>query len=172
MTHDTGGIVLPSIYKVDTHAVAVQVSLGQDARLEGQMFLRPSIVTLSGVESIADRLNDRDAFFPLRAREASLEVTIVIGKAQVRYVTAEGQPPPDEIVAASSADATQFKLELELDTGEQLSGLFHAVLPRGKRRPLDYINAPHAGTYVPFYVGSRVYVLNRSFIRRLRERTD
>lgn len=161
-----------SIYKVDTHVVTVRVNLGQKSQLQGQMFLRPSIVTLSGVESIADRLNDRDAFFPLRLEEAEQVATVVIGKAQVRYVAADDQPPPDEIVAASSNDATQFKLSLELDDGEELFGLFHAVLPRGKRRPLDYINAPLAGPYVPFYVGSRVYVINRSFIRRLRERTD
>jgi hypothetical protein len=152
--------------------VTVWVNLGQKAPLQGQMFLRPSIVTLSGVESIADRLNDRDAFFPLRLEESEQAVTVMIGKAQVRYVAADEQPPPDEIVAASQHDATQFKLSLELDDGEELFGLFHAVLPRGKRRLLDYINAPLAGPYVPFYVGRRVYVINRSFIRRLRERTD
>ncbi len=160
-----------SIYKVDTHIVAVEVCLGTGAKLEGEMFLRPSIVTLSGVESIADRLNDRDAFFPMRTGDREQAGTEVIGKAQVRYVSAADQPPPDEIMAAAAADATQFNLELELDNGEQLVGLFHAVLPRGKRRPVDYLNAPHAGPYVPFYVGTRVYVIQRSFVRRLRERT-
>ncbi len=160
--------VTSRLYRVDTHIIAVEVSLGSQAPLRGAMFLRPSIVTLTGVESIADRLNDRDAFFPMRVGTGA-DQTEVIGKAQVRYVTADDQPVPDEITVGVGTEATQFKLTLELDTGEELSGVFHAVLPKGKRRPLDFINAPHGGPYVSFYVGSRVYVINRAFIRRLRE---
>jgi len=155
-----------SLYKVDTQTVVVTISLAVDLSLRGDMFLRPSIVTLSGVESIADRLNDRDGFFPLRMETGRTEV---IGKAQVRYVAADAQAIPDEVLSAPEGDATQFQVTVELDTGKALSGVFHAVLPRGKRRALDYINAPHMGAFVPLYVGPRVYVVHRAFIRRLRE---
>lgn len=160
-----------SLYKVDTQVVAVQVDLGPGASFRGEMFLRPSIVTLEGIESIADRLNDRDGFFPLRMSDTSRR-TEVIGKMQVRYVAADGQAHPDEVVAAGEMETSQFSLTIELDTGEELSGVFHAVLPKGKRRPLDYVNAPHGGPFVPFYVAERVYVINRAFIRRLRERGE
>ena len=62
----------------------------------------------------------------------------------------------------------EFRVTLELDDGEELSGVFHAVMPQGKRRPLDFINR-ESGLFVPFYVLKRQYVINRSFIRRLRD---
>jgi hypothetical protein len=161
-----GDRVTPSMYRVDTSAVSVEISFGNQACARGEMFLRPSIVTFSGVESIADRMNDRDAFFPLRVGEQSAN-TLLVGKTQVRYVSADNQPLPDDVISAS-ADAMEFRLTLELDDGEELTGIFHAVMPRGKRRPLDFINR-EIGLFVPFYVLSRQYVINRSFIRRLRD---
>lgn len=154
----------PSMYRVDTSAVAVEVSFGAGARSCGQMFLRPSIVTFSGVESIADRMNDREAFFPLRMEG---NTTQLIGKTQVRYVSADNQPLPDDTIGASS-DAMEFRITLELDDGEELNGVFHAIMPPGKRRALDFINR-EVGLFVPFYVQGRQYVINRSFIRRLRD---
>jgi hypothetical protein len=153
------------MYRVDTSAVSVEVSFGSEARARGEMFLRPSIVTFSGIESIADRMNDRDAFFPLRFGEPA--TTLLVGKTQVRYVSAEDQPLPDDVISAS-ADAMEFRVALELDDGEELVGVFHAVMPQGKRRPLDFINR-ESGLFVPFYVHKRQYVINRSFIRRLRD---
>lgn len=161
-----GTALTPSMYRVDTSVVSVEISFGNQARARGEMFLRPSIVTFSGVESIADRMNDRDAFFPLRAGEQSPS-TQLVGKTQVRYVSAEQQPLPDDVVSAGS-DALAFRMILELDDGEELTGVFHAVMPQGKRRPLDFINR-ESGLFVPFYVLDRQYVINRSFIRRLRD---
>lgn len=159
--------VASSLYKVDTCNVAVSVNLGVAAPLLGEMFLRPSVVTLTGIESIEDRLNDRDTFFPLRVVDGSPR-TEVIGKSQVRYVTAVDEQARDE-ADKTAVDAVRFMISLELDTGEELAGLCHAVLPQGKRRPLDFINAPHAGVFVSLYEGPRVYVIHRGFIRRLRE---
>jgi hypothetical protein len=163
-----GGAVKPSIYRVDTAEVSVEISFGGQARARGTMFLRPSIVTLSGVESIADRMNDRDAFFPLRVGEQT-PATALVGKTQVRYVSADNQPPPDDVITASD-DALQFRMMIELDDGEEINGVFHAVMPQGKRRALDFINR-ESGLFVPFHVQQRQYVINRSFIRRLRDST-
>lgn len=154
------------MYRVDTSAVSVEISFGGQARARGEMFLRPSIVTFSGVESIADRMNDRDAFFPLRVGAEGVN-TLLVGKTQVRYVAADNQPLPDDVISAST-DALAFRITLELDDGEELTGVFHAVMPQGKRRPLDFINR-ESGLFVPFYVLKRQYVINRSFIRRLRD---
>jgi hypothetical protein len=156
------------MYRVDTSAVSVEISFGNQARCRGEMFLRPSIVTLSGIESIADRMNDRDAFFPLRVGESS-QKTLLVGKTQVRYVGADNQPLPDDAIAASS-DAMAFQMIIELDDGEELDGVFHAVMPQGKRRALDFINR-EIGLFVPFYVQQRLYVINRSYVRRLRDST-
>jgi hypothetical protein len=154
------------MYRVDTSAVSVEISFGGQARARGEMFLRPSIVTFSGVESVADRMNDRDAFFPLRVGEHASN-TMLVGKTQVRYVSADDQPLPDDVISAGS-DALGFRMTIELDDGEELTGIFHAVMPQGKRRPLDFINR-ESGLFVPFYVLERQYVVNRSFIRGLRD---
>jgi hypothetical protein len=130
------------------------------------MFLRPSIVTLSGVESIADRLNDRDAFFPLRIAGAAAAQTTIVGKSQVRYLSALLDGPSELSALADASDVVSFQMDVELDDGELLSGVFQAVLPRGKRRALDFING-YEGLFVPFVVGPREYVINRAFIRRI-----
>jgi hypothetical protein len=157
-----------SMYKLDTRALAVEVNHGSAARVFGEMFLRPSIITLSGVESVADRMNDRDAFFPLRVSEPE-PATLLIGKAQVRYVAAPELPDAESSMAAEQAsDSVHFNLDVELDDGLCLNGVFHAVLPRGKRRALDFINEQE-GAFVTFHAEKRQYVINRSFIRRLRD---
>jgi hypothetical protein len=157
-----GGLVKPSLYRVDTRAISVEVSFGAGALFAGEMFLRPSIVTLSGIESLADRLNDRDAFFPLR------EDTLILGKSQVRWVCADVSTQTDVLRVEGASDALSFPMAVELDDGHELSGTFHAVLPQGKRRALDFIN-DQDGLFVDFHVASRLYVINRAFIRRLRD---
>jgi hypothetical protein len=159
-----------SLYKVDTRAVAVEVSFGDRARVSGDMFLRPSIVTLSGVESIADRMNDRDAFFPLRVAGAGA-ATMLVGKAQVRYLSAAFEGLPERSSLPEGTDTVSFRVEVELDQGELLSGVFQALLPRGKRRALDFING-HEGLFVSFVVLGREYVINRAFIRRISEGSE
>jgi hypothetical protein len=155
------------MYKVDTRSVVSEVSFGSGARVVGEMFLRPSFVTATGLESVADRLNDRDAFFPLRVSGAEAG-THFIGKAQVRYVISELEPEPLLIPLGESSDSVEFKLRIELDDGEEIVGLLRAVLPRGKRRALDLINE-HEGNFVPFIVAERQFVIQRQFIRRLRD---
>ncbi len=157
-----------SIYKVETQVVNVRISFGGGASANGDMFLRPSLVTDSGVESVTDRMNDRDAFFPLRIR-AEQDETRLIGKAQVRYVMASEQAAPADVVDAARAESTAFELAIEIDDGEVLSGAFYALLPRGKRRALDYVNGPHAGPFVPLFSADKLYVIHRVFIRHLRE---
>jgi hypothetical protein len=170
MSSVNGGDAQPaSIYRVDTQVVNVRISFGGGAFAQGDMFLRPSLVTDSGVESIADRMNDRDAFFPLRVR-GEREETRLIGKAQVRFVEASDQPAPSDVVEAARAESTAFELAIEIDDGEVLTGAFYALLPRGKRRALDYVNGPHAGPFVPFFALDKLYVIHRAFIRHLRER--
>lgn len=167
MAPSKGGLVKPSLYRVDTRAVSVEVSFGGGALFAGEMFLRPSIVTLSGIESLADRLNDRDAFFPLRVHEPR-EDMLILGKSQVRWVSADASAQSDLLRVEGASDAQSFPMAVELDDGRELTGTFHAVLPAGKRRALDFINEQD-GLFVDMHVASRLYVLNRAFIRRLRD---
>ena len=158
--------IIAGLYRVDTQATPVELSFGSASRVRGEMFLRPSIVTADGVESIADRMNDRDAFFPLRVAEPT-PGTLLVGKTQVRYVCAEDPPVPTALIAGG---AVQLTMTLELDDGELLSGVFFAVMPPGKRRALDFINRDD-GLFVPFFSEQRQYVVNRSFIRSVIDRT-
>jgi hypothetical protein len=159
--------VHPSLYKVDTRVVTAELSFGHGARVTGEMFLRPSFVTASGLESIADRLNDRDAFFPLRVGEPEPR-THIIGKTQVRYVSSAPEPAPFVPQLGEAGEVVELALRIELDDGEELSGLLRAILPHGKRRALDLVNEQE-GTFMSFVAGERQVVLNRSFIRRLRD---
>jgi hypothetical protein len=155
------------MYRVDTRAVAVEVSFGAGALLSGEMFLRPSIVTLSGIESLADRLNDRDAFFPLRVREPAPD-TLILGKSQVRWVSADSSARSDPLPMEGASDVLSFPLSVEFDDGHELVGTVRAMLPPGKRRVLDFINEQD-GLFVDFHAEGRLFVINRAFIRRLRD---
>ena len=160
-----------SLYRVETRAVDVSVWMARGFVVRGDMFLRPSLLTENGLETIAGRMNDRDAFLPVRVREGS-ERTLLLGKAQIRYISAEGLAPHEAMVAATHAQPAAFRVELRLDEGETLRGTCYAGLPPGKRRLLDYFNAPLDGPFVPLFSTERQYVVHRAYVSAIAEQEE
>jgi hypothetical protein len=158
--------VTSTLYKVETEAVEVDVSFAHEKRMHGQMFLRPSIVSATGIESIADRLNDRKPFFPLRVRELQGQ-TVLLGKHQVRFV-ARAVRPAEQAETVRPCTDQQLCAVLEFESGEELVGAFRLAANSDFRRLLDYINYDH-DMFVPFYADRYEYVINRFHIRSCRE---
>ncbi len=152
---------MTSIYRVETEVVSVRMCLGRGDYREGEMFLRPSVVVASGVETLCDRLNDRDSFVPLRVGGK----TLLVGKVQIRYAcrVGESSPPLPE-------GATMHSVCVELDGGDALSGeVVSLSMPAAMRRVLDVMNAEHEGPFVELRNRQGSFAINRRFVRAVRE---
>lgn len=149
-------------FQIDTYTVDVEVSLGDGPRLVGQMFLRQVASGHSGPETLADRLNDVLPFFPLRVTEPE-PATLLVGKAQVRYVIGP-DPTGDDRIALTRAMATQVGASVLLDDGQALSGVMFVELQPGHDRPLDFVNRPEQRFVVLGQPGQEC-LINRNRIR-------
>jgi hypothetical protein len=148
-------------YQIGTQAFAVEVCMASGPPLAGEMFLRPGGVRAS--ETVLERLNDGVAFFPLKAGGNVL----IVGKAQVRYVVTPSLDD-DDSVAEERSSTPQILVTAELDSGEAITGVFFVDLPPDHVRTLDYVNDAKRA-FVALAQLDREYLINRSFIRHLRD---
>jgi hypothetical protein len=115
----------------------------------------------SGVETLCDRLNDRDSFVPLRSEGT----TLLVGKVQIRYACM-----PCERFPALPEGATVHSVRLELDSGDAIGGaLVSLSMPAAMRRALDVMNAEHEGPFVELRNRQGSFAINRRFVRTVRE---
>lgn len=149
-------------YQIQTHLVPVEISLGDGPHLVGQMFLRPHTAGHSGPETVADRLNDRTAFFPVRAITPE-PALLLVGKSQVRYVIAPASGT-NERVAVQRAASVEVGASIMLDGGEVVSGVVFIEGVPGHVRPLDFLNALD-DPFVVLVRPDREYLINRTRIR-------
>jgi hypothetical protein len=151
-----------SSYQIGTQAIAVEVFMASGPSVSGEIFLRPG--GARAAETVAERLNDGTPFFPLKLGDGSV---VLLGKAQVRYVTTPSLDD-DDTVADERSSVPQLLVTAALDTGETITGVFFVDLPPGHIRSLDYVNeANHA--FVALAQLDREYLINRTFIRQLRD---
>jgi hypothetical protein len=151
-----------SSYQIGTQAVAVEVCMASGPRVAGDMFLRPGRVRAG--ETVVERLNDGTPFFPLKGPDGAV---VLVGKAQVRYVVAPSLDDDDEL-ADERSSAPQLLVTAELDSGEAITGVFFVDLPPGHVRTLDYVNEA-TRAFVALAQLDREYLINRSFIKQLRD---
>jgi hypothetical protein len=151
-----------STYQIDTQAFAVEVNMASGPPLSGEMFLRPGGVRPS--ETVLERMNDGVAFFPLKTADGAV---LLVGKAQVRYVVTPSLDDDDD-VAEERSSVPQVLVTAELDSGQAITGVFFVDLPPEHVRALDYINEAKRA-FVALAQLDREYLINRAFIRHLRD---
>jgi hypothetical protein len=154
-------------YQLKTRSLSVEVSLGEGRTLSGDIFLHQGSGAHAGDESIADLMNDDDApFFPLRVTTAGGEM-LLVAKHHVHYMLV---PPlgADERIAAQRESSVRLDVTLELDDGRELAGALYAELPPGKKRTLDFLNAP-GDAFVVLVQKERDCLVNRTKIQILRD---
>jgi hypothetical protein len=153
---------LASSYQIGTQAIAVEIFMASGPSITGEMFLRPGGVRAS--ETVAERLNDGTPFFPLKFPDGAV---VLLGKAQVRYVITPSLDD-DDAVADERSSVPQLLVTAALDTGETITGVFFVDLPPGHIRSLDYVNEAKRD-FVALAQLDREYLINRAFIRQLRD---
>ena len=149
---------------METRSVAVEVNLGKGQKLTGDVFLHPGSGAHAGDESLADLMNDDAPFFPLRGADGA---TVLVAKHHVHYVLVAPLSADDRIATARES-AVRLDVNLELDGGEELSGALYAELPSGKKRTLDFLNAP-GDAFVVLVQKERDCLVNRAKIQLLRD---
>ena len=148
-------------YQLGTQSVTVEISMATGPRMTGEMFLRPGV---RSAETVAERMNDGTPFFPLKAADGTVSL---LGKSQVRYVVAPSLDDDDGI-ADERSSSPQLLVTAELDSGETITGVFFVDLPPGQVRTLDYVNNARRA-FVPLAQLDREYLINRAFIKQLRD---
>jgi hypothetical protein len=156
---------VPEEFRIRIKPVDVEVSLGGSSRLRGQVFLHEG-AGMAGDETVLGLLNDRAPFFPLRLHDAE-QSTVLVAKSHVHYVLVPSLSS-DPRMAAEREAAMRLEIVLQIAESETLSGILFAVMPPGKRRTLDFLNA--AGE--PFFcvvMEGRDCLVNRAQVRSVRD---
>jgi hypothetical protein len=156
---------VPEEFRIRIKPVDVEVSQGGAPRLCGQVFLHEGAGVV-GDETLLGLLNDRAPFFPLRLKDAE-QSTLLVAKSHVHYVLVPSLGG-DPRVATEREAAMRLEVVVQITETETLSGILYALMPPGKRRTLDFMNA--AGE--PFFcivMDGRDCLVNRAHVRSVRD---
>ncbi|MDX2054590.1 MAG: hypothetical protein SFV15_19470 [Polyangiaceae bacterium] len=151
-----------SDFQLETHSQRVEVLLRNGRCLSGWMFLRPAAGRHLGAETIEDRLNESNSFFPLASElaQAPTREALLIAKACIVYVKA--QKPTDDRSRSARASSSEVRVSLELTCDESITGMIYVALPQGRSRTLDWLNGQN--TFLPVIVEKQIYYVNRDAI--------
>ena len=94
-------------------------------------------------------------------------MTVLVAKAHVRYMFVPSLAGDERIVSAREA-AVRLEVVVEMGDDETLNGILYADLPPGKRRTLDYVNAP-GNPFLVLVQEGKDALINRAHIQLLRD---
>jgi hypothetical protein len=155
--------VIPDL-KIPVRPVPLTLWTVDGATLSGQIFLRLTVGTHAGPETVQDRLNDSDVFVTLSVPgETSV---IFLNKIQVIRVDApeeEEERPPE--AAERLAGVSMESIRVQLINGEQLSGAVRIEGPAGRRRLSDFLNKQPP--FLALRGSDRLHLLHKRFIARI-----
>jgi hypothetical protein len=150
-------------YLIPTHAVAVDVDLGDGRRITGEVFLHNATAAHGGDENILDLMNDESPFFPLRINKPKAG-TVLVAKAQVHAMLVTSLAADSPRVAIERETASRFDVTIELDDGVKISGTVFVDTPPGRDRPLDFFNSAKAGFFA-LTQGDNDVLVNRACVQ-------
>ncbi len=145
-------------YQVPTHAVDAEIEIEGGRREDVTFYLAEVAETHEGPETVAEALNRRRKFVPVRSR-ASAELVLVRRSAIVTVRVA--LPNVDQAVEGLTSFIDFVRLELH--GGEVLEGAVATLLPPENARMSDYFNLD-AADFAPLSVGESVVYVNKEFI--------
>lgn len=119
----------------------------------------------SGRELPSDLLNGKESVFPVSLVDDGRFVLVrrlsvvwtEVGRADER--TAEGTP---SLVSADDPEAASATVDIQFEDGSRTGGEIRWILPEGRRRPQDFLDA--AATFFPVCDGDVVRLVNRERI--------
>jgi hypothetical protein len=146
-------------YRIEKVPVFATITMASGATMRGEFYRRMGLAPSVGEEDIRDILNASERFFPFHTEGGDAETPQVrlVNRAQVVWVRL-GDPRVESELANSTRLTPREFATLVLTTGQQLSGTFRIVMPSGRTRISDYVNAEERFCYLEGADG--VFIVN------------
>ncbi len=155
----SGGYVVPK------HRVEADLKLLHEKPLRVLLHLAEQAARHSGRELPSDLLNDDGRFFPVTVPSDG-QVRLVRRRSIVWVeVAREHQEDPESgspLVSPEDPDSATAQVQIQFEDGSRAEGDITWVLPQGRRRVSDFLDA--ADTFFPLTGGFGVRLVNRERI--------
>ncbi len=148
-------------FRVPTRAVEAEIEIEGGRREEVTFYLADAAETHEGGETLAEALNRRRKFVPVRSR-ATAELLLVRRSAMITVRVAEEEGDRSSRSVEGLVSFIDF-VRLELHGGEVLEGAVATMLPPESPRMSDYFNLDDAD-FAPLRQGESVVYVNKEFI--------
>lgn len=149
-------------FRTPRRVVPVRVLLEDGRKWEGGLYA-PAAGPDGNPGRLIDRLNDdAEEFLPLAGRYQTL-----LNKS--RIVTIELATGEEQAECIESEAARGQQVKITLTCGVTLAGRIRYLMPEGRGRLLDYLNA--APRFIPLIGESRVSLVHRRFVVSVQELT-
>ena len=145
----------------ETYRVPASITLNDGTSIEGDIHLQTSNPLHEGGEAPVEMLNRPERFFAVSLPSGG--VTLV-GKAQAAVVTCDA--PLWEVDPQRRAISRQFRLDIDLIGGQNLSGSAFWELPSTHPRPQDFLNASEA--FFEITEDGMSHCINRALVGQVR----
>lgn len=147
-------------YKIEKTRRAVDVTLANGSRLEGDVFVQPFARFRSGPEEPLDLLNDEDPFLPLALTNSDL---LLVQKSQIA-VLSTALPDIDDTV---DRGVVGMHVELGLIDGSTLNGSIFPEVRLGRPRLVDILN-DNKLPFIALFGTDHLQIVNRAHIAHAR----
>ncbi len=148
-------------FGVATRAVEAEIEIEGGRREEVTFFLANAAATHEGTETVAEVLNRRRKFVPVRSRTTK-ELLLVRRSAMVTVRVAQEENAQSSQGVEGLVSFIDF-VRLELHGGEVLEGAVSTLMPPENPRMSDYFNLD-GPDFAPLRMGESLVYVNKEFI--------
>jgi len=148
-------------YRVPTRPVEAEIEIEGGRREDVTFFLTEAAETHGGAETVAELLNHRRQFIPVRLR--ATEELALVRRSSIVTVRVGHAEQAQLVHAVEGLVSFIDFVRLELHGGEVLEGAVETLLPPASPRMSDYFNLTSAD-FAPLLVGESVVFVNKEFI--------
>jgi hypothetical protein len=147
-------------FKVPLRKVSARAVMLDGQPVDGQFHV-PARSPGGGPGRLIDRLNDDDGFLPWSHAEG----TDLVNKSSIVWIQVGPGEPAEEPGSEDREHAARVTVTLR--GGVTFEGELHYLMPHGRSRVLDFLNAaPH---FVAVRDGEGIRLLNLAYVMRLRQ---
>ncbi|HVR98159.1 MAG TPA: hypothetical protein VMW27_16190 [Thermoanaerobaculia bacterium] len=148
-------------YRLQVAELTVRLVLWDRGSIDATLYLRLASTRGAGWESLGERLNDPEIRFLACQNDGEIEL---VHLDSIAYVEAPGRLP--EITQREQVGALRHPADVILRCGQRLTGEFLSIMPPGRLRLSDLLNAGEERFYL-FPEGQVTRYIHRDAISRV-----
>jgi hypothetical protein len=151
-------------YRIEKDRLAVTIRLHGGERVNGYIFVQPSIYRHLGREEPVDVFNAPEPFFPLQSELG----TLLLAKDRVIEAWPAETEPEEEEDEMRHASARAVGVQLTLTDGSERCGTILLELPSDRPRVLDFLNTMTDRFISMYDEDGALHLVNTRAIERVR----